>query len=135
MFYVQIFEFPLPSFLFISPSTLSLFLPLCPSLSILIWDSLSDYTYQFVFFFFLYVWNQDLNIFTYRNNKHSWPLICMTKVLVLGSTLFGKVKIPSCIACDRPLLEKVLTSERLFLLFSLIKTKDWIKTNLLKSLN
>ncbi len=33
-------------------------------------------------------------------------LACL-KVLTVGNTRFGKVSIPSCIACDRPLLEKV----------------------------
>jgi uncharacterized coiled-coil protein SlyX len=36
--------------------------------------------------------------------------MCMSKhdqVLVLGQTRFGRVKIPSCVACDRPLLDKV----------------------------
>ena len=46
------------------------------------------------------------------------------KVLVLGSTLFGKVKIPSCIACDRPLLEKVLIAKQVFFVFSSIQTSD-----------
>jgi hypothetical protein len=29
------------------------------------------------------------------------------QVLVIGNSRFGRVKIPSCIACDRPLLNKV----------------------------
>jgi hypothetical protein len=33
--------------------------------------------------------------------------LSVPKVLVLGSTLLGRVKIPTCIACDRPLVERV----------------------------
>ena len=36
--------------------------------------------------------------------------MCMSKhdqVLVVGNSRFGRIKIPTCIACDRPLLEKV----------------------------
>jgi hypothetical protein len=36
--------------------------------------------------------------------------LCMSKhdqVLVVGNSRFGRIKIPTCIACDRPLLEKV----------------------------
>lgn len=36
--------------------------------------------------------------------------LCMSKhdqVLVVGNSRFGRIKIPTCIACDRPLVEKV----------------------------
>jgi len=31
----------------------------------------------------------------------------VSQVLVVGNSRLGRVKIPSCIACDRPLLDKV----------------------------
>jgi len=37
-------------------------------------------------------------------------MLCMSKhdqVLLLGNSRLGRIKIPSCIACDRPLLDKV----------------------------
>ena len=37
------------------------------------------------------------------------------QVLVVGNSRLGRVKIPSCIACDRPLIDKVRATVHLLL--------------------